>query len=284
MKRLIRLATRIYPRAWRERYGEEFLALIDDAGIDGHTVMNVVSSAVRMQVVRWREMGTAAALALAGLFLSSWWAGQHPYTTPGTHQVFRQDSTMGAIVELVVIFAVAIGFVVSAVLRQDGKSHAAVRVRWACAATVVLYLAGVMLLSAITPRTIVSVSDSYCYDTWCIGIRQVNAIPQGQDILYTAEVTIFSDANRVPTSRPINFLYASDDHGRRFPLVQDSSSVPIDVAVSPEEQARTSLRFIAPASANMLYLAGDEVSMPWVTLYFGSDISPFHRRTLLRVR
>src|SRR3974377_19659 len=30
MKRLLRAAARLYPRAWRERHGEEFDALIDD--------------------------------------------------------------------------------------------------------------------------------------------------------------------------------------------------------------------------------------------------------------
>ena len=35
MKWLLRAAARFYPRAWRDRYGEEFDVLIDDLRRDG---------------------------------------------------------------------------------------------------------------------------------------------------------------------------------------------------------------------------------------------------------
>jgi hypothetical protein len=43
------------------------------------------------------------------------------------------------------------------------------------------------------------------------------------------------------------------------------------------------LTFLAPANARSLYLTGDVTAPLWVRLYFGSDLHPFHRRTLLRV-
>jgi hypothetical protein len=42
--------------------------------------------------------------------------------------------------------------------------------------------------------------------------------------------------------------------------------------------------FLAPASVRKLYLTGDYAVMPWVPLYFGSDMNPLHRRTLLRLQ
>jgi hypothetical protein len=36
---------RLYPRTWRDRYGEEFLALLDSRGITGSQVIDVVASA-----------------------------------------------------------------------------------------------------------------------------------------------------------------------------------------------------------------------------------------------
>jgi hypothetical protein len=51
----------------------------------------------------------------------------------------------------------------------------------------------------------------------------------------------------------------------------------------PNESVKTTLSFLAPVNARTLYLTGGQLQMPWVYLYFGSDISPFHRRTLLRI-
>ena len=49
MKTLQRLATKLYPRPWRERYGEELAALIEDArpGLAG--TLDLVKGAVMMR-------------------------------------------------------------------------------------------------------------------------------------------------------------------------------------------------------------------------------------------
>jgi hypothetical protein len=288
MKRLIHFVAKLYPRTWRERYGAEFEALLDDAfldgaGADGRMAFDVLTGAIVMQVRSWKRIGAAALLGVAALFVASWWVGQKLYISPGTGQVIRMDSNAGAMIGFLVILAAIAGGLATAILHQDGKIRAAARAGWATAGGLVVYLAAVAVVALVTPRTIVSVGDGYCYDLWCIGVQKVNATPQGENILYTAEVRIFSDANRV-TAHENDFLYALDDQGRRFPLRPDSSSVPVeDITVRPGESAKTTLTFLAPKNAGKLYLAGERLEMPWVYLYFGSDVSPFHRRTLLRV-
>jgi hypothetical protein len=37
---------RLYPRAWRERYGEEFLAVVSDGGLGVQQVIDIVSGAI----------------------------------------------------------------------------------------------------------------------------------------------------------------------------------------------------------------------------------------------
>ena len=241
-----------------------------------------------MQVQRSKTIGLAGLAAAAALSLTSWWVGQRPYVTPGAQLVYRQDSNPGAMVGLLAFLVTVVGALVFSMLKQDGRIHAAKRARWVSAGTIIVYLAAVFLVSLLTPQTIVSIGDSYCYDTWCIGVQRVKATPQEQGLLYTARVRIFSDANRVSASRPKDFLYARDDQGRRFPLIQNSSVqgssvVPADATVNPGESVETSLMFVVPANVRELYLAGDYAVMPWVPLYFGSDLSPFHRRTLLRL-
>ena len=288
MRRLILLVARMYPRAWRERYGAEFEALLSDMGADGRIALNVFCGAFTMQLQRLKKIGAVVLLAISALLSASWWIGQRPYTTPGSNQVFRMDSNAGGLVGFVGFVILLPAMIVglgSLLLCIDDRKFCgdAARVGKVCSWIVMPYMAALMLVSLLTPQTIVSIGDGYCWDLWCLGVEQVNATPQGQDILYTAKVRLFSDANHVPTSRAKDFLYAIDEHGHRFSVFQNSSALPLDVTVRPSESVKTSLSFLAPANAKKLYLTGDEVAMPWVYLYFGSDINPLHRRTLLRI-
>lgn len=71
MRRWIALVGRLYPRAWRERYGEEFDALLDDATADWHQLLNVTLGAITMQVSNHiAYLKAAGALALAGGLLA----------------------------------------------------------------------------------------------------------------------------------------------------------------------------------------------------------------------
>lgn len=282
MKRLIRWATGMYPRAWRQRYGEEFQALLDDTDADARVAFNVLMGAVRMQI-QWRKTLAVGTTATALVCAAAWCVGQRPYVTAGRHQVFYMDSNAGALVGLLVCLIAAVMGAIALGFDHSGNSRAAGRAGRACGGLMGLYVAVVVLVALLTPRKIVSIGDGYCYDTWCIGIQKVRARPQGVEIVYTAEVRIFSDANRVTARRDKDFLYALDERGRRFPLVPDATVIPADVIVNPGESLKTKWTFRAPADARELYLTGDHAAMPWVYLYLGSDISPLHRCTLLRV-
>jgi len=230
-----------------------------------------------MQMRLWQKLGAGGLLALTA-FAASWWAGQRPYITPGMNRVFHMDSTLGAMFEfLVLMFLAGVGVLTLTRIIRGG---------WVFAAIAGSYMAAVVLVSLLTPRTIVSIGDSYCWDMWCVGIHKVNGTPQGENVLYTAEVSLFADSSqamRVPAEEAKHFFYAVDQQGRRFPILRDSSFVDADVIVKPGEPAKSSVAFLAPAGARNLYLTGDIGAPPWVRLYFGSDLNPFHRRTLLRV-
>jgi hypothetical protein len=244
--------------------------------------------AVSMHLQRWKTIGSIAVLAMGALLAASRWIGQRPFITPGSNQVLRMDSNAGGIIGFAASFLLVPATIVglfsffSCIQSRDFHSEAARRGR-VCMWMVMPCLAALMLVSMLTPRTIVSIGDGYCWDLWCLGVEQVNATPQGQNTLYTAKVRLFSDANRVPTSRAKNFLYAIDEQGRRFPVFQNRTALPLDVTLHPGQSLTTSLSFLAPANAVQLYLTGDHVAMPWVYLYPGSDLNPLHRRTLVRI-
>jgi len=51
--RLTKWAARLYPRWWRERYGEEFAALLEDARPGFFGVLDVARGAMTMQMTTW---------------------------------------------------------------------------------------------------------------------------------------------------------------------------------------------------------------------------------------
>jgi hypothetical protein len=72
MKRLMRLAARLYPKAWRERYGVEFASLLEDLKPDLGMSLDIVKGALLMQMTSgtWSRIlavsGMLGALAAFG--------------------------------------------------------------------------------------------------------------------------------------------------------------------------------------------------------------------------
>jgi hypothetical protein len=65
--RLARALLRLYPREWRERYGDEFLGLIDETGLTWRSVVNVAAGAVAQRaraLVAWRTREPDPSLAI----------------------------------------------------------------------------------------------------------------------------------------------------------------------------------------------------------------------------
>ena len=237
---------------------------------------------------RRMKIGLAMFLAVVAIGAASWWAGQRPHLTQGNHQVFHQDSTAGGLLGFLIFIAAAIPALGALFAILNGNFHRAARAGRVCGFIFVPYLAALALVSLLTPRTIVTIGDSYCYDLWCVGVNQVNANPRGQDILYTAQVSIFVDSSHphhLPAERAKDFFSVLDDQGRRYPLLQGTSFAGAGGTVRPGELVKSSLAFLAPSNARKLYLMGNggQVFLPWIYLYFGSEISLFHRSTLLRI-
>src|SRR5882672_2232496 len=68
MRNLIRFAAWLYPRRWRERYGVEFDALLEDVRPGWLELLNVLKGAVAMQI---RHLGPmAAGFAVAGALVA----------------------------------------------------------------------------------------------------------------------------------------------------------------------------------------------------------------------
>ena len=278
MSGVIRVIARLYPRRWRERYGDEFAALLEDTGSSAGIVGNVLAGAITMQMEQAKKAAGLTILALLSIFAASRWAAHSPRITPGLDRTYYMDSTPGALLEFLVLLMLLGGglLTVTRVIRS---------VR-GVAGIAGSYLGAVILFSLLTPQTIVSVGDNYCWDMWCAGIQNVRASAQGANTVYTLDVSVFADsteAQRVPAEAAKRFFYVMDEQGRRFPIERESSFANADVILQAGESLKSRVTFAAPAGARRLYLTGDMSAPWWVRLYLGSDLNPFHRRTLLRI-
>ena len=70
MRTLLRILARLYPAAWRKRYGAEFEALIEDArpGLGG--ALNILKEGLAMQVTSWSPSRVLAVSAVAGILIA----------------------------------------------------------------------------------------------------------------------------------------------------------------------------------------------------------------------
>ena len=78
MRRAVRWAMRLYPGAWRRRYGAEFEALLEDVRPGGRELWDVAAGGLKMQMLGWTWRKTAAAFALAGAAVAGAVAARTP--------------------------------------------------------------------------------------------------------------------------------------------------------------------------------------------------------------
>jgi hypothetical protein len=187
----------------------------------------------------------------------------------------------------------AIGLLAAFGMLLTGKFRAAAKVATMFILGLTLYLGAASLISRAFPQRVIKLGDSYCWDLWCMGIEKVNATPRGSETVYKIDVRFFSDANNVKTGIDDARVYLVNDHGQRFPLVDDPSVIPITTRLDPGQSLNTSLTFVTPADAGHLFLTGDapfpdHIPLAWrffqvyADLHFGYE-KLGHKPTVLRV-
>ena len=70
MKTLTRLLAKLYPPRWRQRYGAEFDALLDDTNPGIKTALNVFSGAISMQIRTWSSGKILTTAGVAGVLVA----------------------------------------------------------------------------------------------------------------------------------------------------------------------------------------------------------------------
>lgn len=78
MRRALAWAARLYPRAWRRRYGAEFDALLEQINPNVSDVWNVAAGAFRMQFQMFRLRNATVAFGLVGALAAAVIAARMP--------------------------------------------------------------------------------------------------------------------------------------------------------------------------------------------------------------
>ena len=96
MKHWNRLITKLYPRAWRNRYGEEFQALLEEVPPGWRPLFNVIWSGLATQVRVWNKGRILTAMAIVGgvAGFSASMAIPKQYASGATIQVFPVPSQL----------------------------------------------------------------------------------------------------------------------------------------------------------------------------------------------
>jgi type II secretory pathway pseudopilin PulG len=197
--------------------------------------------------------------------------------------VIHSDSNLGAVLSFLAVIGIAATLLISVAQAVSGKFRRALKSLLVAVAMAAAWMLAVISVSLLSPRTIVSVGDSYCDDIWCISVEGVHTQASALETTWRVGVRIFSDANRVQISARGASIWLTDDRGRRFPLLEDRSAPPFDMTLNPGQSVRTSLTFVAPSDVQHLYLTGSGTPSLLARLYPGSDDSLLHKPTLLRV-
>ena len=71
MKRLMRAFARLYPGAWRRRYGDEFEAMLEDSGATWRGALDVLRGALMMHLNTRSSMQIVALATLIGLLVGA---------------------------------------------------------------------------------------------------------------------------------------------------------------------------------------------------------------------
>ena len=245
---------RWYPRAWRERYGEELLALIQDTLDEGRPSwrlrLGVISGGLRERVHQAVRAGTAAAKRTStGLLITVVAAmilGSLPWDLKASLPPARAWQKTAAFDALVGAFAVtgvvvlASGLVAApafiAFLREGGWQQIRRRVAWAAGATVAAGggLAGLFL--AERSMSSAQVNHSWAYGIGVVATTAALVVASG---LWASAVTATAKHLKLAT--------------------RARAAQPLLAAVT-----LTAAQVILPA--NLILLAAAQSSLPWLVV------------------
>lgn len=194
--------------------------------------------------------------------------------------------TIFDLVFLLAVLASLVTLVVAFVLAIRGRLSRALKLLRAYAICALAYLTFSFAISFFKPQRVLQVGSSWCFDDWCLAVTNVVRTQGAAENSYRVDLRIFSQAGRIAQRANGAWIYLIDDRGRRYSPDPDTSAVPLNVLLQPQESVATSRTFHVPNDARNLGLItghGGPYCGAMGLLVMGDGGCLFHKPTMVRI-
>ena len=147
-----------------------------------------------------------------------------------------------------------ITLVVAAILALFRKRRQAVRLIGALGLFAVTYFVVSVGVAFFTPQRVLAADRPWCFDDWCLAVNGMTDHHDGQQVLYTVDLRIFSRAHRIAQRARGAWVYLVDAAGRRYAPTPSANEVPLDVLLRPLESRSTTRTFAVPVGVRPIGL------------------------------
>lgn len=187
---------------------------------------------------------------------------------------------------LLALLVTVITLITAAVSAFSGRRAKALKRLRVLGLCVIGYLVTGMTVSFLEPQRVIGVGRPWCFDDWCLTVENVSRLPAASEVMYTVNIRLSSRARGIAQRANGAWIYLIDDQGHRYAPEPDSSAVPLDFLLQPQESVTTSRVFRVPADARGLGLItghGGPYCGPMDILIIGASGCVFHKPPLIRL-
>lgn len=192
--------------------------------------------------------------------------------------------TIADLVFLVAALAVAASLVLTLVAAVRGQWSRVWRLARIVSIGVGLYVGAGAAVSYAAPQRVLAIGAPWCFDDWCLALGRITEHPGEPEVMFTAELRIFSRARGVSQRANGAWIYLIDARGTRYASESDPADVPLDVLLAPGEERVITRRFALPAGVRPVGLVtghGGSYCGPMDLLVIGSAGCLFGKPTMV---
>jgi hypothetical protein len=163
-----------------------------------------------------------------------------------------------------------------------GRSTRAIGILRRYAIGAAIYFGIVITVSLVAPRRLLSIGEPLCFDDWCITVEKVERTALPSEVNYIAQLRLANRARQATQRENELVVYLSDNSGRRYDPVTDTSAIPLNVLLHPLESVTTLCTFKIPPDTPVsgLVIAHErKFPIEWFILGGG----PFRKEPMVRL-
>lgn len=179
-----------------------------------------------------------------------------------------------------------IALAVAAVSALRGRRPRAANILKVLGIYAALYAAVDIAVDFIQPRQTMRVGDPWCFDHMCTAVENVQTVLGNPTTAYKIGLRIFNSSHRVVQWAPNAWIYLIDNKGHLYPPDPDSSAVPLDVRLQPDQAVSTSRVFRVPTEVKDLGLItghGGSYCGTMSRLIIGDGSCMFNKPKMIRI-